>query len=119
MKVNISSAKRAKRRNRIRARVSGTATRPRCAVFRSNKHLYAQLVNDETGKTIFSVSNLKLTKAALSKKPLERAFDLGVSLAETAKKKGIGAIVFDRGGYKYHGKIKALAEGARKQGLEF
>lgn len=115
---------RTRRRARVRARVSGTAARPRLSVFRSARHISAQLINDETGKTLVSQDDSKLKKADLkSDEGLEAkiatAHAVGFALAEKAKAAGIDKVVFDRGGYLYHGRVKALADGARKAGLEF
>ncbi len=107
--------KRTRRHVRIRARVVGTAERPRLAVFRSNRFVYAQLIDDEAGKTIASSDSRK----AKGKTSHERAEEVGKAVAETAKKSGIEKVVFDRGGFKYQGTIAALAEGARGGGLIF
>ena len=104
------------RNKRIRARVKGTAKCPRLCVFRSHKHLYAQLVDDTEGKIIIAISDLKLKKTSSS---VKSASSMGKLLAKTAMDKGVVKVVFDRGGYKYHGSIKALAEGAREGGLVF
>jgi large subunit ribosomal protein L18 len=112
---NKKSAKRQRRHKKIRAKIKGTEKRPRLTVFRSNRFLYVQLINDETGRTIAAGSTVN-TKA---KRPLERAAELGEKIAEAAKGKKISKVVFDRGGYIYTGKIKALADGARKGGLKF
>ncbi len=109
------TAQRLRRRIRIRAKVSGTAERPRLSVFKSNKFVYAQLIDDTTGVTIAAVS----TKAIAGEKPLVGAKKIGVELAKLASAKKIEAVVFDRGGYIYTGKIKAVAEGAREGGLKF
>ena len=106
---------RARRHARIRARVKGTAERPRLAVFRSNKFLYAQLINDETGATIAATD----TRASKAGSATERATEAGKTIAEAAKKAGIEAVVFDRGGFKYQGAVAALADGAREAGLKF
>lgn len=118
------SEARTRRRARVRARISGTATRPRLSVFRSARHISAQLINDETGKTIASQDDMKLKKADVkSKEGMEAkvaiAYAVGLALAEKAKAAGIDKVIFDRGGYLYHGRVKALADGARKGGLEF
>ncbi len=110
--------KREKRKRKIRARVFGTKERPRLSVFRSNKHIYCQLINDEKGHTIISASDREL-KNSKAKNKIEIAFEVGKLIAKKAKKLGIEKIVFDRGGYKYHGRVKALAEGAREGGLKF
>lgn len=110
---------RAKRHRKIRAKVKGTAKVPRLSVFRSNRHIYAQLVDDEKGKTLASVKDFEVKpKKDLSGKK-GHAFSVGELIAEKAQKLKIKKIVFDRGGYKYHGRVKALAEGARSKGLEF
>lgn len=100
----------------MRAKVTGTAERPRLSVFRSNKHIFLQLIDDLKGKTIVSASDHK-TKKKINK--TEMAKETGKELAKSAKAKKIGMAVFDRGGYKYHGRIKAAAEGAREEGLKF
>ncbi|MBI1971322.1 MAG: 50S ribosomal protein L18 [Candidatus Wildermuthbacteria bacterium] len=105
---------RTQRHKRIRARVKGTKERPRLAVFRSNKHLYASLINDETHEVLFSASDL-----ALPPKTKDIAQEVGKLIAQKAMGKNIKKVVFDRAGYKYHGKVKALAESAREQGLVF
>jgi large subunit ribosomal protein L18 len=109
---------RTRRRRRVRSKVSGTAERPRLAVFRSNLGIYAQLVDDLEGKTLASASWKGLPKSSKGTKT-EQAAEVGKLLAEAAKKAGISACVFDRAGYLYHGRVKALAEGAREGGLEF
>jgi large subunit ribosomal protein L18 len=109
---------RERRHRRIRGKVAGTAERPRLAVFRSNKGIFAQLVDDESGRTIAGASWLGLKKSFKGNKT-EQAAEVGKILAEVAKKAGIEAVVFDRGGYLYHGRVKALAEGAREGGLKF
>ena len=109
------AARRYKRHLRIRNKVSGTAERPRLVVFRSLKHIYAQLVDDTRSKTLLTVSDLGVEQG----KKAERAAEVGKQLAERAKAAGISRVVFDRAGYRYHGRIKAVADGARKGGLEF
>ena len=112
---------RAKKHMKIRKRFSGTAERPRLAVFRSNNHVYAQVIDDVAGKTIVSASTLeKDIKAELKNTDdIEAATKIGNVVAKRALDKGIKAVVFDRGGYIYHGKVKALADAAREAGLEF
>jgi len=112
---------RARRHRRVRARVSGTPVRPRLNVFRSLANIYAQLIDDQAGATLASASSVdNELKASLDgKKKSEQAKLVGKAIAERAKAKGITQAVFDRGGYKYHGRVKALAEGAREGGLEF
>lgn len=107
--------KRTRRHARIRAKVHGTAVCPRLAVFRSNRFIYAQLIDDETRTTLIGTDSRK----AKAKNPVERAREIGVSLAEAAKKKGITKVTFDRGGFQYKGAVVALADGAREGGLTF
>ncbi len=115
MTVTTRPAKRLKRRRRVRAKVTGTATRPRISVFRSNRGISAQLVDDVAGHTIAAVS---WTEAELrDKQSMEQAGAAGKLLAERAKAAGIESAVFDRGGYQYHGRVKAFAEGVREGGL--
>ena len=112
---------RAKKHMKIRNRFSGTAERPRLAVFRSNNHVYAQIIDDVAGKTLVSASTLeKDIKAELQNTDdIDAASKIGDVVAKRAIEKGIKAVVFDRGGYIYHGKVKALADAAREAGLEF
>ena len=107
--------RRIKIKYRIRKSVNGTAERPRMSVFRSNKQIYVQIINDVTGQTLASASSLGLE--ALPK--IEQAEKVGALVAEKAKAVGITAVVFDRNGYLYHGRVKALADGARNAGLNF
>jgi large subunit ribosomal protein L18 len=117
MTVLTQPARRLKRRRRVRAKVHGSAERPRISVFRSNRGVFAQLIDDDAGRTIASV---QWTEAELrSLKPMEQATEAGKLLASRAKAAGIETAVFDRGGYQYHGRVKALAEGAREGGLKF
>ena len=112
---------RAEKHRRIRSRLSGTADRPRLAVFRSNDHMYAQIIDDTVGNTLVAASTLeKDVKSELKKtNDVEAAAYLGTVIAKKALDKGIKEVVFDRGGFIYQGKIKALAEAAREAGLEF
>ena len=112
---------RAKKHMKIRNRFSGTAERPRLAVFRSNNHMYAQIIDDTVGNTLVSASTLeKEIKAELEKtNNVDAAAYLGKVIAEKALEKGITEVVFDRGGFIYHGKIEALADAAREAGLKF
>ena len=112
---------RAKKHMRLRSRLSGTAQKPRLAVFRSNNHMYAQIIDDTVGNTLVSASTLqKDVKAELEKtNNVDAAAKLGTVIAKKALEKGITTVVFDRGGYKFQGKIKALADAAREAGLEF
>jgi large subunit ribosomal protein L18 len=117
MSTVTSPQRRLKRRRRVRAKVRGTAERPRISVFRSNRGLFAQLIDDDAGRTLAAVN---WTEADLrSLKPMEQAAKAGQLLAERAKAAGVDTVVFDRGGYQYHGRVKALAEGAREGGLTF
>ena len=108
---------RARRKRRIRGRISGTAARPRVSVFRSNRAIYAQLVDDATAATLVAARSAEVDGAGLKKS--EIAKKVGELLAQRAKDKGIESVVFDRSGYLYHGRVKALAEGAREGGLAF
>jgi len=117
---------RVRRHKRIRAKVRGTSKIPRLCVFRSNKHIYGQLIDDEKGKTILSSSDFELKKSKIKSQKLKIAHEVGKLLAKKAidlpvgkSGKKIEKIVFDRGGYKYHGRVRALAEGAREGGLKF
>ena len=129
---------RYRRHKRVRAKIYGTAERPRFCVFRSNKHIYSQLINDEKGEVLVAVHDYKIKQKIENKKQkdfqkkiseenkkeiktgkIAIAYDVGILTAQEALKKKIKEVVFDRGGYKYHGRVKALAEGARKGGLKF
>lgn len=117
-RIKQKRAGRERRRARTRALVRGTAKRPRLVVFRSLNHIYAQLVDDAAGKTIVTVSDLKMAK----KKGMERksiAAEVGKEIAKVALAKNIKEVVFDRAGYKFHGRLRELAEAARKEGLKF
>lgn len=119
MKMTKEQA-RHRRKLRIRKKVNGTENKPRLVVFRSNVHIYAQLVDDETGCTLVSSSTLTMTRAGTAVRAnREGAASVGKDIAEKAKAKNILAVVFDRNGYLYHGRIKALADGAREGGLKF
>ena len=107
--------KRVRRHLRVRKAVQGTAERPRLVVYRSLKHITAQLVDDDTAHTIATVTSTKVGEGKKSEKSLE----VGKQIAVVAKEKGITRVVFDRGGYQYHGRVKAVADGAREGGLEF
>ena len=135
MKKTKKQEKRYRRHKRIRAKIFGTAQRPRLSVFRSAKHIYAQLIDDEKGKTLVAASDLELSRKIPSikrriKTKVENqrkiktgkstaAYEVGKLIAEKALKKKIRKVVFDRGGYKYHGRVKALAEAVREGGLKF
>jgi len=110
--------KRYRRHKRVRAKVFGTARVPRLCVFRSAKHIYAQLIDDEKSKTLVSVRDRELRKKKGQTK-MEKAKEVGKLIAKKALAKKIEKVVFDRGGYTYHGRVKALAEGAREGGLKF
>ena len=117
MTVTTKPQQRLRRRRRVRAKISGTAERPRLSVFRSNRGIVAQLIDDDAGRTLAAVNWTEAELRGL--KPMEQATRVGALLAERAKAAGIDAAVFDRGGYRYHGRVKALAEGAREGGLTF
>jgi len=121
MTTKNRSEARLRRHQRVRGSVSGTEERPRLNVFRSLTHIYAQVIDDSSGQTLASASTVdaELKKQVAGKKKTEQAKLVGTTLAERAKAKGVKAVVFDRGGYKYHGRVKALADGAREGGLEF
>ena len=108
--------RRLRKKKRIARKVRGTAQKPRLCVFRSNKHIYAQLIDDENGRTVVSHSSLE---KSLTGKGIEIANQVGKGLGEIAIEKGMQEIVFDRNGFQYHGRIKAVAEGARSIGLKF
>jgi large subunit ribosomal protein L18 len=117
MTVATAPARRLRRRRRVRAKIVGSAQRPRISVFRSNRGISAQLIDDASGRTLAAVN---WTEADLrSLKPAEQAKRAGELLADRAKAAGVSAVVFDRGGYQFHGRVKALAEGAREGGLNF
>ena len=115
IKTFDSNAQRQKRHARVRKTLSGTESRPRLCVFRSNKNIYAQIIDDVNQTTLCSASSLKLENGG----NVEGAKEVGKLVALAAKEKGITKVVFDRGGYIYHGKVKALADAAREAGLEF
>jgi large subunit ribosomal protein L18 len=117
MSVQTKPAKRLRRRRRVRAKVRGTAERPRLSVFRSNRGIQAQLIDDVKGHTVAAVNWLEGDLKPLAR--MEQAKKAGELLAERAKSAGVETCVFDRGGYRYHGKVKALADGAREGGLKF
>jgi large subunit ribosomal protein L18 len=116
MTVVTKPQARLKRRHRVRAKVTGTAERPRIAVFRSNRGIHAQLIDDVAGATLAAVAWTESDLRGL--KPMEQAAKAGELLAQRAKAAGIETAVFDRGGYQYHGKVKAFADGAREGGLK-
>jgi len=117
MTVSTKPAKRLKRRRRVRAKVHGSAERPRISVFRSNRGVFAQLVDDEACRTLTAVNWTEPELRGMGR--MEQAKRAGELLAQRAKSAGVEEAVFDRGGYKYHGRVRALAEGAREGGLRF
>ena len=110
------SARRLRIRRGVRNKIAGTAERPRLSVFKSNKAIYAQIIDDAKGSTLTATSSIDL---GIKNNTIEHAKSVGSKLAEKAKAAGIESVVFDRGGYQYHGQVKALAEGARDGGLKF
>ncbi len=120
-KTSPKHTARIRRHQRVRATISGTSERPRLNVFRSSEHIYAQLIDDVAGHTLASASTIdgELRKQAADLNKTEAARLVGKAIAERARKAGITAVVFDRGGWRYQGRVKALADGAREGGLEF
>lgn len=115
-KIATYTNNRIKRHTRVRSKVKGTTTRPRLAIFRSGAHIYAQIIDDTTRKTLASGNDLKLS-GKMTK--TEKASEVGKLVAEEAKKAKVSKVAFDRGGFAYHGRVKALAEAARQGGLDF
>ncbi len=113
--IDSKTEKRERRHRRVRSKVKGTAERPRLSVFKSNRDIYVQLINDESSKTLAAASSVEMK----GKKMMEKAVAVGKMIAEVAKTKKISKVVFDRGGYVYTGKVKALADSARAGGLIF
>jgi large subunit ribosomal protein L18 len=116
--MSVKTLKRVRRHKKIRKDIVGTKDRPRLCVFRSNQHIYAQLINDENAKVLMSVSDKDL-KAKKGEKKIDSAKEVGKLIAKQAIENKIETVVFDRGGFIFHGRIKALAEGAREGGLKF
>lgn len=116
MNTDVKAVLRKRRHARVRKRVSGTAERPRLAVFRSNRHIYAQLVDDLSGRTLAAASTLDADATTGAK--ADAAKSVGTLIGQRAKASGIESVVFDRGGYKYHGRVAQLAEAAREAGLK-
>jgi large subunit ribosomal protein L18 len=116
MSIN-KEKRRLKIRKSIRSKISGTKERPRVSIFKSNKAIYSQIIDDMSGNTLVSCSSVDINK--FGKNNIESSKEVGIKLAEKAKKKGIKMVLFDRGGYVYHGKIKSFADGAREGGLIF
>jgi len=112
-------AARQRRHKRVRKSIAGTPERPRLAVYRSLTHIYAQVIDDEQGRTLAAASDIEKDLRGVQGNKSARAKAVGAALAEKAKAAGVGAVVFDRGGNKYHGRVKALAEAAREGGLKF
>ncbi|ACM23185.1 MULTISPECIES: 50S ribosomal protein L18 [Thermotoga] len=121
IKKESRNERRIRRHRRVRKKVFGTPERPRLCVFRSNKHIYAQIIDDTIGHTLVSASTLdpELREKLQKTWNIEAAKEVGLLIGKRAIEKGIKKVVFDRGGYKYHGRVKALADGAREAGLEF
>lgn len=119
MSSNQKKQLRTRRHHRVRAKVIGTKERPRLSVFRSNKHIELQIIDDTAKNTIVAVRDFELSSAKKKNPKVKRGEELGEMLAKKAKEKGVSAVVFDRGGYAYHGVVKAVAEGARKGELKF
>ncbi|MFN8160046.1 MAG: 50S ribosomal protein L18 [Solirubrobacterales bacterium] len=117
MTVLTKEQRRLRRRRRVRAKISGTAERPRLSVYRSNRGVFAQLIDDTAGHTVAAVNWIEPELRGLA--PLEQSRKAGELLAERGRAAGVETCVFDRGGYRYHGRVKALAEGAREGGLSF
>jgi large subunit ribosomal protein L18 len=117
MTVMTKPAQRLRRRRRVRAKVRGTAERPRISVFRSSRGIFAQVIDDDAGRTLASVNWTETELRGLGR--MEQAQRAGALLADRARAAGVESVVFDRGGYKYHGRVKALADGAREGGLTF
>ncbi len=119
--TNVKMQARLKRKQRIRRKMTGTQDRPRLSVFRSSKHIYAQVIDDTAGRTLVAASTME--KALKDKTDFEnkasKAFYIGKLVAERAKGKGVSKVVFDRNGFMYHGRVKALSDGAREGGLNF
>lgn len=115
-KNKMKNERQNRRHGRVRAKISGTAVRPRLSVFRSNRGMFLQLINDENSQTLVSAKTQEIKTAGAK---TEKSLELGKLLAEKAKAKNITAVVFDRGCYKYHGRVKAVADGAREGGLQF
>jgi len=117
MPVTANKQRKLRRQRRVRAKILGTDKKPRLCVFRSNKHIYVQLIDDVRKKTILSASDEKLKKGKMTK--VDLAKEIGKTIAQKSLEKKIEKVIFDRGPYKYHGRVKAVAEGAREDGLKF
>ena len=127
MRSKIKKEARYRRHKRVRIKIFGTKEKPRLCVFRSTKHIYVQIIDDEKGKTLIAASDLELKKSKKGKitgihkvgAKVDKAKEVGKLIAKKALEKKIEKVIFDRGGYQYHGRVKALAEGAREGGLKF
>lgn len=121
IKIESRNKTRKRRHQRVRVKISGDAVRPRLNVFRSSKHIYAQIIDDQSGKTLAAASSLdpELREQSARGSDCEAAGKVGALLAQRALDSGIKEVVFDRGGYRYHGRVKALADAAREEGLNF
>jgi large subunit ribosomal protein L18 len=117
--ARTTSEHRIRRHRRVRKKILGTAERPRLAVFRSNKHIYVQAIDDFAQRTLVSASTMEVAARTGATATVDAAKQVGKTLGERAKAAGINRVVFDRGGFKYHGRVAALADGAREAGLEF
>jgi len=117
--IKTSRAARVRRHTRVRKKLRGTSERPRLAVFRSNQHIYAQLIDDDAGRTLAQASDLESAVRDVGGTKSERASSVGQLLAQRAKDAGHVSVVFDRGGFRYAGRVQALADAAREEGLEF
>lgn len=115
-KNKMKNERQERRHGRVRAKISGSAARPRLSVFRSNRGMFLQLINDENGQTLVSARTQEIKSAGAK---IDKALELGKLIADKAKAKNITSVVFDRGCYKYHGRVKAVADGAREGGLQF
>jgi large subunit ribosomal protein L18 len=118
MGVETRRQSRVRRHARVREKIKGSAARPRLAVFRSLTHIYAQLVDDDAGRTLAAASSKEAKDATGIKKRIDSAKTVGTLLGDRAKQKGVTEVVFDRGGYRYHGRVKALADGVREAGVK-
>lgn len=118
-KNSLKATRRSRRRIGIRKRVSGTAERPRLSIYKSLNHIYAQVINDLDGTTVAAASTCEKSVKGAKTGNVKAATDVGTRLAEAAKKAGVSAVVFDRNGFRYHGRVKALADAARAAGLKF
>lgn len=116
MRTDRKTLGRGRRHRRVRKKISGTAGRPRLAVYRSNRHIYAQVIDDTAGRTLAAASTL--IEGVGGDDPTERAKSVGKTVAQKAREAGVDQVVFDRGGFRYHGKVKAVADGAREAGLQ-